>query len=110
MLLFIEILIKTLCVILPLLIGVAYFTLAERQIMSAIQRRRGPNVVGAFGILQPLADGLKLLTKESVLPSSANPFVFLLAPVLTFMLSLIGWAVIPLGSGIVLSDLNFGVL
>lgn len=106
----IEILVKVLCVILPLLIGVAYFTLAERQLMSAIQRRRGPNVVGVFGILQPLADGLKLLTKETVIPSSANPFVFLLAPVLTFLLALLGWAVIPLGQGIVISDLNFGIL
>jgi NADH-quinone oxidoreductase subunit H len=110
MFLIIETLLKVLCVILPLLIGVAYFTLAERQLMSAIQRRRGPNVVGIFGILQPLADGLKLLTKETIMPSSANPFVFLLAPVLTFMLALMGWAVIPLGDGMVLSDLNFGVL
>lgn len=78
--------------------------------MSAIQRRRGPNVVGLFGILQPLADGLKLLTKETVLPSSANTFIFLLAPVLSFMLALLGWAVIPIGPGIVLSDVNFGVL
>jgi NADH-quinone oxidoreductase subunit H len=99
-----------LAVILPLLISVAYFTLAERQLMSAIQRRRGPNVVGLFGILQPLADGLKLLTKETVLPSSANTFIFLLAPVLSFMLALLGWAVIPIGPGIVLSDVNFGVL
>ena len=65
MLLFFETLVKVLCVVLPLLIGVAYFTLAERQIMSAIQRRRGPNVVGIWGLLQPLADGLKLLVKES---------------------------------------------
>tara|TARA_B110000208_G_C11367498_1_gene283598 strand:- start:10 stop:372 length:363 start_codon:yes stop_codon:yes gene_type:complete len=110
MLLFIETAVKVLSVILPLLIGVAYFTLAERQLISAIQRRRGPNVVGFFGILQPLADGLKLLAKETIIPSSANPLVFLLAPVLTFLLSLMGWAAIPLGANIVLSDLNFGIL
>ena len=110
MLFFIETFVKVLTVILPLLIGVAYFTLAERQLMSSIQRRRGPNVVGLFGIIQPLADGLKLLTKETILPSSANTFVFLLAPVITFILALIGWAAVPLGEGIVLSDLNFGVL
>jgi len=108
--LFFQTLVKILFIVLPLLISVAYFTLAERQVMSAIQRRRGPNVVGLFGILQPLADGLKLLTKETIIPSSANPFVFLLAPVLTFLLALIGWSVLPLGDGIVLSDLNFGVL
>jgi len=110
MLFFIETIVKVLTVIVPLLIGVAYFTLAERQLISAIQRRRGPNVVGLFGIIQPLADGLKLLTKETILPSSANTFVFLIAPVLTFILSLIGWAAVPLGEGMVLADLNFGVL
>lgn len=90
MFLFIETIAKVVLLVLPLLICVAYFTLAERQLMSAIQRRRGPNTVGVFGILQPLADGLKLLTKETILPSSANPFVFLLSPVLTFTLALLG--------------------
>lgn len=77
------------------LIGVAYFTLAERKIMASIQRRRGPNVVGIFGLLQPLADGLKLLCKEMVVPTKANALVFLVAPVLIITLSLVGWLVIP---------------
>jgi len=102
--------IKILGIIIPLLIGVAFLTLAERKVMASMQRRKGPNVVGVFGILQPLADGLKLLLKEPVLPSNANIIIFLLAPVLTFMLSLISWAVIPFGYGVVLSDLNVGVL
>merc|ERR1712086_177688 len=88
---FIHIL-KILAIIVPLLISVAYFTLAERKIMGSIQRRRGPNVIGYLGLLQPLADGLKLFAKETILPSNSNLFVFLLAPVITFVLSLISWA------------------
>ncbi len=81
-----KIILKTIALILPLLISVAYFTLAERKILSSIQRRKGPNVVGTFGLLQPLADGLKLFVKETVLPSSANLALFIVAPILTFML------------------------
>nr|AHB34943.1 NADH dehydrogenase subunit 1 [Neoporphyra perforata]AHB35391.1 NADH dehydrogenase subunit 1 [Neoporphyra perforata]AHB35420.1 NADH dehydrogenase subunit 1 [Neoporphyra perforata]AIB08079.1 NADH dehydrogenase subunit 1 [Neoporphyra perforata]AIB08169.1 NADH dehydrogenase subunit 1 [Neoporphyra perforata] len=102
--------IKTLTIILPLLIAVAYMTLAERKVMAAMQRRKGPNVVGIFGILQPLADGLKLFSKETILPSSANIFIFLAAPVLTFLLALLAWCVLPLDEGKVFSDLNVGVL
>lgn len=102
--------IKALLIAVPLLIAVAYFTLVERKIMAGIQRRRGPDVVGAWGLLQPLADGVKLIIKETILPSSANTTIFVIAPILTFMLSIIGWAVIPFGDSFVLSDINIGVL
>jgi NADH-quinone oxidoreductase subunit H len=102
--------IKILLIIVPLLISVAYFTLAERKIMGSIQRRKGPNVIGIFGLLQPLSDGLKLFVKETILPSNANTITFVLAPMLTFTLSLLGWAVIPFSSIAVLSDLNVGIL
>lgn len=101
---------KVLSIVVPLLISVAYFTIAERKIMGAIQRRRGPNVVGFMGLLQPLADGLKLFTKETTLPTSANIGIFLFAPALAFILSLIGWSIIPFSEGVVVSDLNLGVL
>jgi len=87
---FVISLLKILIIIVPLLISVAYFTLAERKILGAIQRRRGPNVVGAYGLLQPLSDGFKLLVKETVLPSSANKLIFIISPMLTFVVSLMG--------------------
>ena len=101
---------KILTIVVPLLIAVAYFTIAERKIMGIIQRRKGPNVIGFLGLLQPLADGLKLFSKETILPSNSNIAVFLLAPIITFILSLIGWAVIPFSYQVVLADLNIGVL
>jgi NADH-quinone oxidoreductase subunit H len=101
---------KILAIVVPLLISVAYFTLAERKIMGSIQRRRGPNVIGYLGLLQPLADGLKLFVKETILPSNSNLFLFILAPLLTFILSLIGWSVIPLSETVVISDLNVGIM
>jgi NADH-ubiquinone oxidoreductase chain 1 len=86
---------KILGIIIPLLLGVAILVLAERKVMASMQRRKGPNVVGLFGLLQLLVDGFKLMIKELILPSSANLFIFIMAPVITFMLSLIAWAVIP---------------
>jgi NADH-quinone oxidoreductase subunit H len=103
-------LLKILIIIVPLLISVAYFTLAERKILGAIQRRRGPNVVGVYGLLQPLSDGFKLLVKETVLPSNANKFIFIIAPIITFVISLMGWAIIPFDKYSVLSEVNVGVL
>lgn len=94
----------------PVLIGVAYLTYAERKVMGAMQLRVGPSTVGPFGLLQPMADGLKLLAKETILPSGANRVVFLAAPMLTFFFSLIAWAVIPFDHHMVLSNLNVGIL
>jgi len=104
------VILKILLIIIPVLIAVAFFTVAERKIMGAIQRRRGPNVVGFFGLFQAMADGLKLFIKETVLPSSANKFLFSLAPVVTFFLSLLGWAVIPFKINSVFIDLHLGIL
>ena len=106
----IIIIIKVLSIIIPVLIAVAFFTVAERKIMGAIQRRRGPNVVGFMGLLQALADGLKLFVKETTLPSNSNLVVFILAPMLAFVLSLISWAVIPFSNKIVAADINLGIL
>jgi len=105
-----SIVLKILLIVIPLLISVAYFTIAERKIMGSIQRRRGPNVIGFLGLLQPLADGLKLFAKETILPSNSSIVIFLIAPILTFILSLIGWSVIPFSQSLVLADLNVGIL
>ncbi len=101
---------KILVIVVPLLICVAYLTYVERKVIGAIQLRKGPNVVGPFGLLQPFADGLKLLMKETVVPSSADQVVFVFAPILTFTLGLAAWAVIPFGQGLVLADINVGIL
>ena len=110
MIVIISIILKILAIVIPLLISVAYFTIVERKFMGSIHRRKGPNVIGFVGLLQPLADGLKLFIKETILPSNSNIYVFLLAPILTFVLSLIGWSVIPLSESIVISDINLGIL
>lgn len=101
---------QIIAIILPLIIAVAYLTYAERKVMAAMQLRQGPMVVGPFGLLQPIADGLKLLSKETIVPSGANRMLFILAPMITFFLSLVAWAVIPFDDGWVLADINVGVL
>ncbi len=106
----IWIVIQVLIVLVPLLIAVAYLTYAERKVIAAMQLRQGPMVVGPLGLLQPLADGLKMFVKETVIPTGANKVVFIMAPMVTFILAMIGWAVIPFGLGLVIADINVGIL
>ena len=106
----VVIVLQILAIVVPLLVAVAYLTYAERKVIGAIQLRKGPNVVGPFGLLQPLADGAKLFLKETILPTGANKAVFVVAPMLTFILALVAWAVIPFDQGWVLADINVGVL
>jgi len=106
----VVIVLQILAIVVPLLVAVAYLTYAERKVIGAIQLRKGPNVVGPLGLLQPLADGAKLFLKETILPTGANKVVFIVAPMLTFILALIAWAVIPFDEGWVVADINVGVL
>jgi NADH-quinone oxidoreductase subunit H len=106
----ITILAETLLVIVGLLIFVAYVTYAERKVLALAQLRRGPNVVGPFGLLQPFADGLKLMAKETIIPAGANRVLFVMAPMLTFTLALAGWAVVPFDEGWVVANINVGIL
>jgi NADH-quinone oxidoreductase subunit H len=105
-----NILLKSFAIILPLLLAVAFLTLLERKIMASMHQRKGPNVVGFFGLLQAFADGLKLFIKETIFPNSANILIFVLAPITTFLISLVVWAAIPFGDNLVISDLNLGVV
>src|SRR5580698_3436921 len=101
---------EALAMLVPVLIAVAYLTYAERKVLAAIQLRKGPNVVGPFGLLQPFADALKMLTKETIIPAGANRILFLVAPLLTMTLAMIAWAVIPVNDGWAVADINVGVL
>ena len=102
--------IQALLIVVPVLIFMAYLTYAERKVLGAMQRRVGPNVVGPFGLFQPFADAIKMLTKETVIPAGASKFLFILAPMLTFSLAVIGWAVIPVNDGWSIANINVGVL
>jgi NADH-quinone oxidoreductase subunit H len=101
---------KFLPIILPLILSIAFFTLFERKVLASIQRRRGPNIIGIFGFLQAFADGFKLIGKETIIPSSSNFIIFLIAPILTFTFSIFSWVVIPFNFNIVISDINLGLL
>ena len=107
---FLLTLLKIVAIVAGLLFTFAYLTYAERKVMAAMQMRRGPNVVGPLGLLQPVADGIKLLSKETIIPTGANVGLFLGAPMLTLFLALSAWAVIPFGAGVVLANINVGVL
>jgi NADH-quinone oxidoreductase subunit H len=101
---------QTLALLVPVLIAVAYLTWAERKVLGAMQMRRGPNVVGPFGLLQPFADAIKMLMKETIIPSGASRGLFILAPMLTFVLAMLAWAVIPVNDGWAIADINVGIL
>lgn len=102
-------LLEILIVLVPVLLGVAFMTILERKVMGTMQRRVGPNIVGYYGILQPFADALKLVVKEQVIPNQATKSLFILAPLLTLIFSLLGWGVIPFGEGLTLSDFSLGI-
>ncbi|MED5396622.1 MAG: NADH-quinone oxidoreductase subunit H [Alphaproteobacteria bacterium MarineAlpha3_Bin4] len=104
------IVIKIVGIVIPVMLFVAYLTYFERKVIGAIHLRKGPNVVGPFGLLQPIADGIKLFLKETIIPASANRGVFIIAPCVTFILALVAWAVIPFDHGMVLADINVGIL
>jgi NADH-quinone oxidoreductase subunit H len=101
---------RIMMIIVPVLLAVAYLIYAERKVLAAMQLRKGPNVVGPFGLLQPIADAIKLMGKETIIPTGANRMIFMMAPMLTFFLSLLAWAVIPFQDKLVLADVNVGVL
>src|SRR6195952_386091 len=102
--------IEALALLVPLLIGVAYLTYAERKVLAAIQLRKGPNVVGPFGLWQPFADAIKMVMKETIIPTGANRALFIMAPMITFGLAMTAWAVVPTGNHLAVADINVGIL
>ena len=107
---FLEKLVAFVLITVPILISVAFFTIVERKVMGAIQQRKGPNSVGFLGLLQPIADAVKLICKETVIPTNANTFGFVFAPVLTLLLSLVGWSVIPFSLKSFFVNIDLGLL
>src|ERR1700760_3952671 len=103
-------LLKALPIILPILLAVAFFTVLERKVLAAMQRRRGPNVVGIYGLLQAIADAVKLLSKETLVPASSNIYIFLISPIFTFFISMLFLSLIPFYFNIVISDVSLGIL
>lgn len=101
---------ETFALIVPVLIGVAYLTYFERKVMGAMQSRKGPNVVGPFGLMQPFADAVKMLMKETIIPTGADKVLFILAPMLTFGLAILAWAVVPVNNGWGIANINVGIL
>lgn len=101
---------KFLPIILPIILAVAFFTVFERKILASMQRRRGPNIVGIYGLLQAIADAFKLLSKETLVPGSSNIYIFILSPIFTFLISMLCWSLIPFDFNIVISDIDLGIL
>nr|ABI53794.1 NADH dehydrogenase subunit 1 [Placozoan sp. BZ2423] len=107
---YITVTIKLIIIFVPLLLSVAYLTLAERKVLGLMQNRKGPAIVGPWGLVQPIADGVKLLTKELIIPSQANKFMYYIAPIISFTLAILAWAIVTMDQGVFLSDLDIGVL
>jgi NADH-quinone oxidoreductase subunit H len=107
---FFFVIFKILLLLIPILLAIAFLTLVERKVLAQVQRRIGPNFVGFLGFLQPIADALKLLTKETIIPRGSNTIIFIFSPLITFFISLSGWTVIPTGPSQVIADINLGIL